>query len=33
VYVQGAPEVPVRYFRVIPNWVARMKRAVDEAKR
>ena len=25
------PHVPVRYLRVIPNWVARMKRAVDEA--
>jgi len=33
VYVQGAPEVPVRYFRVIPNWVMRMERAVDEAGR
>jgi hypothetical protein len=31
VYVQGAPELPVRYLRVIPNWVERMKRAVDEA--
>jgi hypothetical protein len=33
VYVKGAPEVPVRYFRVIPHWVERMKRAVDEAAR
>jgi serine/threonine-protein kinase len=33
VFVQGAPHVPVRYLRVIPNWVARMKRAVDEAAR
>jgi eukaryotic-like serine/threonine-protein kinase len=31
VYLQGAPDVPVRYLRVIPNWVERMKRAVDEA--
>lgn len=33
VYVQGDAEEPVRYLRVIPNWVARMKRAVDEANR
>ena len=33
VYVQGAADVPVRYLRVIPNWVERMKRAVDEAGR
>jgi serine/threonine-protein kinase len=33
VYVQGAPDVPVRYLRVVPNWVERMKRAVDEAGR
>ena len=33
VYVRGAAEVPVRYFRVVPNWVAKMKRAVDEATR
>jgi hypothetical protein len=32
VYVQGSPEVPVRYLRVIPHWVDRMKRAVDEAR-
>jgi hypothetical protein len=31
VYVQGAPDVPVRYLRVVPNWVEHMKRAVDEA--
>ena len=31
VYLQGAPDVPVRYLRVVPNWVERMKRAVDEA--
>jgi serine/threonine-protein kinase len=33
VYVQGAPDVPVRYLRVVPNWVEHMKRAVDEASR
>ena len=33
VYVQGDAEQPVRYLRVIPNWVARMRRAVDEATR
>ncbi len=33
VYVRGEPETPVRYLRVVPNWVARMKRAVDEANR
>ena len=33
VYLQGAPDVPVRYLRVIPNWVARLKRAVGEAER
>ena len=33
VYVQGDEEVPARYLRVIPNWVAKMKRAVDEANR
>jgi hypothetical protein len=31
VYVRGSAERPVQYLRVIPNWVARMKRAVDEA--
>jgi hypothetical protein len=31
VYLRGSPERPVRYLRVIPNWVARMKRAVDES--
>ncbi len=30
-YVQGADEQPVRFLRVIPNWVEQMKRAVDEA--
>jgi hypothetical protein len=33
VYVRGAAEVPVRYLRVIPQWVDRMKRAVDVANR
>jgi len=33
VYVRGAAEVPVRYLRVIPHWVDRMKRAVNEANR
>jgi len=32
-YVQGAPQKDVPYLRVIPNWVERMKRAVDEANR
>ena len=29
-YVQGAKAEPVRFLRVVPGWVARMKRAVDE---
>jgi serine/threonine-protein kinase len=33
VYVRGVAERPVQYLRVIPNWVARMKHAVDEANR
>ena len=33
VYVRGSPEREVQYLRVIPNWVSRMKRAVDEASR
>jgi hypothetical protein len=33
VYVRGSPEEPVRYLRVIPRWVDRMKRAVDEANK
>jgi tRNA A-37 threonylcarbamoyl transferase component Bud32 len=33
IYVRGAPESPVRYLRVVPNWVDQMKRAVDEANR
>jgi hypothetical protein len=31
VYKQGAERAPVRYLRVVPNWVAQMKRAVDAA--
>jgi hypothetical protein len=33
VYVRGSPERPVQYLHVVPNWVAHMKRAVDEANR
>jgi serine/threonine-protein kinase len=33
VYVRGSPERPVWYLRVVPNWVNRMKRAVDEANK
>ena len=33
VYVQGDVEPAVRSLRVIPNWVAKMKRAVDEANK
>jgi hypothetical protein len=32
-YVRGASDQPKRYLRVIPNWVTRMERAVDEANR
>jgi Putative transposase len=32
-YVQGAEPTPVTYLRVVPDWVTRMKRAVDEASR
>jgi hypothetical protein len=32
-YVRGSAEVPVRYLRVIPNWVDRMRREVDAANR
>lgn len=31
IYVQGPEQVSPGYFRVIPNWVATMKRAVDGA--
>ena len=33
VYLRGAPERPVQYLRVIPDWVSKMKRAVDDANR
>jgi hypothetical protein len=33
VYVRGNVEAPVHYLRIVPNWVERMKRAVDEANR
>ncbi len=32
IYVQGPEQASPGYFRVIPNWVAQMKRAVDEAQ-
>ncbi len=32
-YARGAEERPVPYLRVIPGWVNRMRRAVDEANR
>jgi serine/threonine-protein kinase len=32
-FVQGAPARPVSHFRVVPDWVTMMKRAVDEAGR
>ena len=31
VYKQGGEIAPIRYLRVVPNWVAQMKRAVDAA--
>ncbi len=33
IYVQGPEQVSPGYFRVIPNWVAKMKRAVDEGSK
>ncbi len=33
IYLQADLEAPVRSLRVVPNWVAKMKRAVDEANR
>jgi tRNA A-37 threonylcarbamoyl transferase component Bud32 len=33
IYLQGAAERPASYLRVVPHWVDRMKRAVDEANR
>jgi Tol biopolymer transport system component len=32
-YVRSEEDEPKRYLRVVPNWVAQMKRAVDEANR
>ena len=33
IYLQADIEAPVRSLRVVPNWVAKMKRAVDEANK
>jgi serine/threonine-protein kinase len=33
IYLQGPPRVTATYLRVIPDWVTRMKRLVDEANR
>jgi hypothetical protein len=33
IYVQGPEQVSAPYLRVVPNWVTRMKAAVDEANR
>jgi eukaryotic-like serine/threonine-protein kinase len=33
IYVQGPEQVGTSYLRVVPNWVARMKAAVDAANR
>ena len=33
IYLQADIEAPVRLLRVVPNWVAKMKRAVDEANK
>nr|MBA2293179.1 hypothetical protein [Gemmatimonadales bacterium] len=33
IYVQGPAQVTGTHVRVIPNWVAQMKRAVDEANK
>ncbi len=33
IYLQGAIERPASYLRVVPHWVDRMKKAVDEANR
>jgi hypothetical protein len=33
VYVEGAVEQPTSHLRVVPRWVDRMKRAVDDANR
>ncbi|HET9514493.1 MAG TPA: hypothetical protein VFO95_11255, partial [Gemmatimonadales bacterium] len=33
IYMQGAVNRPATYLRVVPHWVERMKKAVDEANR
>ena len=33
IYLRGAVGRPVSYLRVVPQWVDRMKRAVDAANR
>ena len=33
IYKQGGEIAPIRYLRVVPNWVAQMKRAVDAARK
>lgn len=33
IYLRGAVGRPASYLRVVPHWVDRMKRAVDEANR
>ena len=33
IYIQGDIEPPARSLRVIPNWVARMKRIVDKTNK
>jgi hypothetical protein len=33
IYLQGAADRSATYLRVVPHWVDRMKRAVDEANR
>jgi hypothetical protein len=33
IYVQGPEQITAKYLRVIPNWVTRMKAAVDSANR
>jgi hypothetical protein len=33
IYLQGAIDRPASYLRVVPRWVDRMKRAVDEVNR
>jgi hypothetical protein len=33
IYVQGPEQITARYLRVVPNWVAQMKAAVDSANR